>query len=62
MNHLPSTKKLNGVSCANPVLDDVGSTAFTLDMFRRFFLMSSLLLAASASAQVKVIKQEAHGL
>jgi hypothetical protein len=28
--HFPSTKKLNSVSCTNPILDDVGSTAFAL--------------------------------
>ena len=30
VNHLPSTQKLDCVSSTNPVLDNVGSTAFAL--------------------------------
>ena len=30
MNHLPSSKELNGIACAYPVLNDVSSTALVL--------------------------------
>ena len=30
VNHLPSSKELNGIACAYPVLNDVSSTALVL--------------------------------